>query len=38
MIMAVEGELEFEIPDVDGRLMWPRETVAYTADKKDVYE
>ncbi|KAK7807328.1 hypothetical protein U0070_010868 [Myodes glareolus] len=39
IIMAMEDELVFEIPDTDAEnLMYPQETVDYIADKKDVYE
>ncbi|XP_043567643.1 acyl carrier protein, mitochondrial-like [Chiloscyllium plagiosum] len=39
IIMAMEDEFGFEIPDVDAeKLMTPDEIVTYIADKKDVYE
>ncbi|KAM8962243.1 acyl carrier protein, mitochondrial [Pelodytes ibericus] len=39
IIMAMEDEFGFEIPDSDGeKLMTPQEIVDYIADKKDVYE
>ncbi|XP_038676410.1 acyl carrier protein, mitochondrial-like [Scyliorhinus canicula] len=39
IIMAMEDEFGFEIPDVDAeKLMTPEEIVTYIADKKDVYE
>ena len=39
IIMAMEHEFGFEIPDVDAeKLMCPQEVVDYIADKKDVYE
>ncbi|XP_005998538.1 acyl carrier protein, mitochondrial [Latimeria chalumnae] len=39
IIMAMEDEFGFEIPDADAeKLMSPREIVDYIADKKDVYE
>ncbi|KAJ1095941.1 hypothetical protein NDU88_001091 [Pleurodeles waltl] len=39
IIMAMEDEFGFEIPDADGeKLMSPKEIVDYVADKKDVYE
>ncbi|XP_029433493.1 acyl carrier protein, mitochondrial isoform X2 [Rhinatrema bivittatum] len=39
IIMAMEDEFGFEIPDADGeKLMTPQEIVDYIADKKDVYE
>ncbi|XP_037545446.1 NADH:ubiquinone oxidoreductase subunit AB1b [Nematolebias whitei] len=39
IIMAMEDEFGFEIPDVDAeKLMTPEEIVQYIADKKDVYE
>lgn len=39
IIMAMEDKLGFEIPDTDAeKLMYPQETVDYTADKKDVYK
>ena len=39
IIMAIEDEFGFEIPDVDPeKLMCPQEIVDYIADKKDVYE
>ncbi|XP_067859779.1 acyl carrier protein, mitochondrial-like [Heptranchias perlo] len=38
IIMAMEDEFGFEIPDVDAeKLMTPDEIVTYIADKKDVY-
>ncbi|XP_048407649.1 acyl carrier protein, mitochondrial-like [Stegostoma tigrinum] len=39
IIMAMEDEFGFEIPDVDAeKLMTPDEIITYIADKKDVYE
>ncbi|XP_077395863.1 NADH:ubiquinone oxidoreductase subunit AB1b [Festucalex cinctus] len=39
IIMAMEDEFGFEIPDVEAeKLMTPSEIVQYIADKKDVYE
>ena len=39
IIMAVEDEFTFEIPDADSeRLMRPRDIVQYVADKEDVIE
>nr|XP_033770781.1 acyl carrier protein, mitochondrial [Geotrypetes seraphini] len=39
IIMAMEDEFGFEIPDADGeKLMTPQEIVDYIADKNDVYE
>ncbi|XP_064376067.1 acyl carrier protein, mitochondrial [Dromaius novaehollandiae] len=39
IIMAMEDEFGFEIPDADAeKLMCPQEIVDYIADKKDVYE
>ncbi|XP_074241884.1 acyl carrier protein, mitochondrial-like [Saimiri boliviensis] len=39
IIMAMEDEFRFEIPDLDAeKLMCPQEIVDYIADKKDVYE
>ncbi|XP_061456083.1 acyl carrier protein, mitochondrial [Rhineura floridana] len=39
IIMAMEDEFGFEIPDVDAeKLMCPQEIIDYIADKKDVYE
>ncbi|GCB72021.1 hypothetical protein scyTo_0001788 [Scyliorhinus torazame] len=39
IIMAMEDEFGFEIPDVEAeKLMTPDEIVTYIADKKDVYE
>ncbi|MBN3306825.1 ACPM protein, partial [Amia calva] len=39
IIMAMEDEFGFEIPDVEAeKLMTPQEIVQYIADKKDVYE
>ncbi|XP_003271372.1 acyl carrier protein, mitochondrial [Nomascus leucogenys] len=39
IIMAMEDEFGFEIPDTDAeKLMCPQEIVDYIADKKDVYE
>ncbi|TEA38883.1 hypothetical protein DBR06_SOUSAS610263 [Sousa chinensis] len=39
IIMAMEDEFGFEIPDIDAeKLMCPQEIVDYIADKKDVYE
>uniref|UniRef100_A0A2K5HYE3 Acyl carrier protein n=1 Tax=Colobus angolensis palliatus TaxID=336983 RepID=A0A2K5HYE3_COLAP len=39
IIMAMEDEFGFEIPDTDAeKLMCPQEIIDYIADKKDVYE
>uniref|UniRef100_A0A8C6R3R8 Acyl carrier protein n=1 Tax=Nannospalax galili TaxID=1026970 RepID=A0A8C6R3R8_NANGA len=39
IIMAMEDEFGFEIPDIDAeKLMCPQEIVDYIADKKDVHE
>ncbi|KAG7491896.1 hypothetical protein MATL_G00009050 [Megalops atlanticus] len=39
IIMAMEDEFGFEIPDVEAeKLMSPQEIVQYIAEKKDVYE
>ncbi|KAG1968252.1 NADH:ubiquinone oxidoreductase subunit AB1b [Pimephales promelas] len=39
IIMAMEDEFGFEIPDAEAeKLMTPEEIVRYIADKKDVYE
>nr|XP_034339610.1 acyl carrier protein, mitochondrial-like [Arvicanthis niloticus] len=39
IIMAMEDEFGFEIPDIDAeKLMCPQEIIDYIADKKDVYE
>ncbi|XP_051823515.1 acyl carrier protein, mitochondrial [Antechinus flavipes] len=39
IIMAMEDEFGFEIPDIDAeKLMCPQEIVDYIADKKDVYQ
>ncbi|CAL9693832.1 unnamed protein product [Knipowitschia caucasica] len=39
IIMAMEDEFGFEIPDADAeKLMSPEDIVQYIADKKDVYE
>ncbi|XP_068435394.1 NADH:ubiquinone oxidoreductase subunit AB1b [Clinocottus analis] len=39
IIMAMEDEFGFEIPDAEAeKLMSPEEIVQYIADKKDVYE
>ncbi|CAB3261813.1 unnamed protein product [Arctia plantaginis] len=39
VIMAMEDEFGFEIPDVDAeRLLRPKDIVQYIADKEDVYE
>ncbi|RLU19825.1 hypothetical protein DMN91_008384 [Ooceraea biroi] len=39
IIMAIEDEFGFEIPDMDAeRLLRPRDIVRYVADKEDVYE
>ncbi|CAI5792459.1 carrier, mitochondrial [Podarcis lilfordi] len=39
IIMAMEDEFGFEIPDVEAeKLMCPQEIVDYIADKQDVYE
>ncbi|XP_066517088.1 NADH:ubiquinone oxidoreductase subunit AB1a [Hoplias malabaricus] len=39
IIMAMEDEFGFEIPDAEAeKLMTPEEIIQYIADKKDVYE
>lgn len=39
VIMAMEDEFGFEIPDADAdRLLRPRDIVQYIADKDDIYE
>ncbi|XP_057650237.1 acyl carrier protein, mitochondrial-like [Chionomys nivalis] len=39
IIMAIEDEFGFEIPDIDAeKLMCPQEIIDYIAYKKDVYE
>ncbi|OWF47814.1 acyl carrier protein, mitochondrial-like isoform X1 [Mizuhopecten yessoensis] len=39
IIMAVEDEFGFEIPDVDSeRLLTPQDIIRYVADKEDVYD
>jgi len=39
VIMAVEDEFSFEIPDVDAeRLMRPRDIIQYVADKEDIVD
>ncbi|KAL0120124.1 hypothetical protein PUN28_008052 [Cardiocondyla obscurior] len=39
IIMAMEDEFGFEIPDMDAeRLLKPKDIVRYVADKEDVYE
>ncbi|XP_066137513.1 acyl carrier protein, mitochondrial isoform X1 [Euwallacea fornicatus] len=39
VIMAIEDEFGFEIPDVDAeRLLKPGDIVRYVADKEDIYE
>jgi len=39
VIMAIEDEFGFEIPDADAeRLMRPADIVQYIADKEDLYE
>jgi len=39
VIMAIEDEFGFEIPDADAeKLLRPADIVQYIADKKDVYE
>ncbi|KAH0953969.1 hypothetical protein HN011_005476 [Eciton burchellii] len=39
IIMAIEDEFGFEIPDMDAeRLLRPKDIVRYIADKEDVYE
>lgn len=39
IIMAMEDEFSFEIPDMDAqRLLRPKDIVRYIADKEDVYE
>lgn len=39
IIMAMEDEFGFEIPDMDAeRLMRPADIVRYVADKEDVYD
>ncbi|XP_060067149.1 acyl carrier protein, mitochondrial-like isoform X2 [Ylistrum balloti] len=39
IIMAIEDEFGFEIPDVDSeRLLTPQDLIRYVADKEDVYD
>ncbi|XP_018401374.1 PREDICTED: acyl carrier protein, mitochondrial isoform X2 [Cyphomyrmex costatus] len=39
IIMAMEDEFGFEIPDMDAeRLLKPKDIVRYVADKEDIYE
>jgi len=39
IIMAIEDEFGFEIPDADSeRLMRPRDIVQYIADKEDIFD
>ena len=39
VIMAMEDEFAFEIPDVDAeRLLTPQDIVRYVADHEDIYE
>lgn len=39
IIMAMEDEFGFEIPDADAeRLLRPKDIVQYIADKEDVFE
>lgn len=39
VIMAMEDEFGFEIPDMDAeKLLRPRDVVQYVADKEDIYE
>jgi len=39
VIMAIEDEFGFEIPDGDAeKLMKPEDVVRYVADKEEVYE
>lgn len=39
VIMAMEDEFGFEIPDMDAeKLLRPRDVVQYICDKEDVYE
>lgn len=39
IIMAIEDEFCFEIPDMDAeKLLRPRDIVRYVADREDVYE
>ncbi|XP_059572616.1 acyl carrier protein, mitochondrial [Alligator mississippiensis] len=39
IIMAMEDEFGFEIPDAEAEKLWcPQEIVDYIADRKDVYE
>ncbi|XP_011881742.1 PREDICTED: acyl carrier protein, mitochondrial isoform X2 [Vollenhovia emeryi] len=39
IIMAMEDEFGFEIPDMDAeRLLRPKDIVRYVADKEDIYE
>ncbi|XP_050302682.1 acyl carrier protein, mitochondrial isoform X2 [Anthonomus grandis grandis] len=39
VIMAIEDEFGFEIPDIDAeRLLRPADIVRYVADKEDIYE
>lgn len=39
IIMAIEDEFGFEIPDMDAeRLLKPADIARYIADKEDIYE
>lgn len=39
VIMAMEDEFGFEIPDMDAeKLISPKEIIQYIADKEDIYE
>lgn len=39
IIMAMEDEFGFEIPDMDAdKLLRPKDIVRYIADRKDIYE
>lgn len=39
IIMAIEDEFGFEIPDMDAeRLLKPADIVRYVADKEDIYD
>lgn len=39
VIMAIEDEFGFEIPDADAeRLLKPADIVRYVADREDIYE
>lgn len=39
VIMAIEDEFGFEIPDIDAeKLLKPGDIIRYVADKEDIYE